>query len=552
MDIIQAIEDPNLFGSLFKDPKTWATWRVFLKGLFGLEMAPEEVSTFSRYTGRASPPLKPASEAWVIAGRRSGKSFMSALIACYLAIFRDWTPFLAAGEQAFVMVIAADRRQAKVVLRYVKGILNQRLFRTKVLKELDEEIQLSNRVTISVKTADFRTLRGFTCAAAICDEMAFWRSGETSAQPAEEILLSLRPALATIPESLMLCISSPYARTGPLYEAHREKYGQDIEGTLVWKSETTALNPTIRQGVIDRAVKEDPAAARAEWFAEFREDLESFLTADTVERAIVPGRAELPMISGATYAGFVDPSGGKSDSFTLAVAHLEEDGRAVLDCLKERRPPFTPLDVVKEYADILKSYRVYRVSGDRYAGAWVQTAFEDNGIHYDPSELSKSEIYLNAEPLLNQGKVELLDIPRLALQLRALERRTRTAGKDQVDHGPGGHDDAANAAAGALVAAAKTRGMESWGISWIDVNTGQITSPEMPEEPPEYLPLNDEGFAVRYLAAVRKFGMIAPAARFLGKDPELIKRWVQDNRGRLDSVLAYRGVEICKIYETME
>jgi hypothetical protein len=467
MDIIQAIEDPNLFGGLFRDPKTWATWRTFLRALFALPMTPEELEVFARHTGRAAAPVKSASEAWVIAGRRSGKSFMSALIACYLALFRDWTPFLAPGEQGFVMVIAADRRQAKVVLRYVKGILAQKIFHSKVVKELDEEINLSNRITISVKTADFRTLRGFTCVAAICDEIAYWRSGETSANPAEEIMTALRPALATVPESLMICISSPYARTGPLYEAHRQKYGQDLEGTIVWTAPTRDMNPTIRQSVIDRAVAEDPSAARAEWYAEFREDLETFLTSDVVEQAVVAGRGELPMIPGALYYAFVDPSGGRADSFTMAVSHLEASGRVVLDCLRERRPPFTPLDVVKEYSDLVKTYGLFRVSGDRYAGAWVQTAFEENGVHYDPSALSKSEIYLNAEPLFNQSRVDLLDLPRLSTQFRALERRTRAGGKDQVDHGPGAHDDAANAAAGALVLAADSRGMADWGISWV-------------------------------------------------------------------------------------
>jgi len=171
MDIIRAIEDPNLFGSLFKDPKTWATWRVFLRALFALTMTPEDLEVFTKYTGRATAPVKPVSEAWVIAGRRSGKSFMSALIACYMALFRDWTPYLATGEQGFVMIIAGDRRQAKVVLNYVKGILGQKIFHSKVTKELDEEIHLG-RVVISVKTADFRTLRGFTALCVIADELA--------------------------------------------------------------------------------------------------------------------------------------------------------------------------------------------------------------------------------------------------------------------------------------------------------------------------------------------------------------------------------------------
>jgi hypothetical protein len=46
--------------------------------------------------------------------------------------------------------------------------------------------------------------------------------------------------------------------------------------------------------------------------------------------------------------------------------------------------------------------------------------------------------------------VRLVDSPRLTSQLRQLERRSTPSGKDRVDHGPGGFDDVANAAMGAL------------------------------------------------------------------------------------------------------
>jgi hypothetical protein len=56
--------------------------------------------------------------------------------------------------------------------------------------------------------------------------------------------------------------------------------------------------------------------------------------------------------------------------------------------------------------------------------------------------------------LVNSGRVMLLDDALVLGQLRALERRTRSGGRDSVGHRPGGHDDVAAAAAGALVLAA--------------------------------------------------------------------------------------------------
>ena len=91
------------------------------------------------------------------------------------------------------------------------------------------------------------------------------------------------------------------------------------------------------------------------------------------------------------------------------------------------------------------------VTGDRYGGEWPREQFRKRGIEYKPADKPKSELYLELLPAINSGKVELLDNTRLLAQLRSLERRTSRIGRDTVDHGPGGHDDLANAVAGALV-----------------------------------------------------------------------------------------------------
>src|SRR5699024_5585101 len=82
---------------------------------------------------------------------------------------------LSPGEVATVFVVAADRRQARVVMRYVDGLIdgNPMLARM-VTKRATESIELSNRTVIEVGTCSIRTLRGYTLAAAILDEIAFW------------------------------------------------------------------------------------------------------------------------------------------------------------------------------------------------------------------------------------------------------------------------------------------------------------------------------------------------------------------------------------------
>ena len=116
-----------------------------------------------------------------------------------------------------------------------------------------------------------------------------------------------------------------------------------------------------------------------------------------------------------------------------------------------RSGPVLPEGVVAEFCALLKAYRCHEVSGDRYAGDWPREQFRKQGIAYKLSEQPKGEIYRDTLPLLNSGKLELLDIPRLASQLCGLERRTARGGRDSIDHGPGGHDDVSNAACGALL-----------------------------------------------------------------------------------------------------
>ena len=72
---------------------------------------------------------------------------------------------------------------------------------------------------------------------------------------------------------------------------------------------------------------------------------------------------------------------------------------------------------------------------------------------YVPSARTKAELYQAFVPLVNSGRVELLDNPRMKRQLLALERRTSRTGRDLIDHPPGQSDDLANAVAGVVVLA---------------------------------------------------------------------------------------------------
>ena len=59
-----------------------------------------------------------------------------------------------------------------------------------------ETLTLTTGISLEVRSASFRRIRGVTCAAVLANECAFWLSDE-SVNPDVEILNAARPSLAT-------------------------------------------------------------------------------------------------------------------------------------------------------------------------------------------------------------------------------------------------------------------------------------------------------------------------------------------------------------------
>jgi hypothetical protein len=388
----------------------------------------------------------------VIAGRRSGKDSIASAIAT-TAAFTDYRQFLRPGERASVLCLAVDREQARIVHRYITGYFRDvPLLQRLAVRETDDGLELVNNCDVVVATNSFRSVRGRTIAAVVFDEVAFWRD-ETCASPDVETYNAVLPGLVTLPGAMLIGITTAYRRAGLAYSKFAEAFGKNDPDVLVVYGPARTFNPLLPQSVIDAALARDPEAARAEWLSEWRSDLSDFIDRALVESAIDRGVVARPPHHGVSYVAFADPSGGRGDAFTAAVAHREGDA-AILDCLIERRPPFDPDDVVEEIARVLRSYRVHSVTGDRYAAEWVVSAFRREGIVYRQSDRDRSELYLDALPLFTAGRARLLDNDRLTYQFTNLERRTTRVGRDRIDHGAAGHDDLCNSAAGALVIAA--------------------------------------------------------------------------------------------------
>jgi hypothetical protein len=450
--IREVMTDPALFGDQF-GRESFTAWRALLAAFYGLVLSDDERAMLQVITGRAEPFLGSFSELWLAMGRRGGKSQVAALIAVYEAAFKDHRDKLAAGEWATVMLLAADRQQARTLLRYVRGLFEHPLLAPLVTRETESSIELGGtRTIIEITTASHRATRGYTLAAAIADEIAFWF--HDGASPDRAIIQAIRPALATLGGRL-LALSSPYAKRGILWDTYKAHYGGDSARVLMAQAPSRTMNPTLPQSVIDEAMRDDPEAARAEYLAEFRAGISTFLDVELLEDCTRQKPLELPPCSGIPYHAFVDPAGGGEDEFTLSIAHPEGE-HFVIDLVRGRKG--SPADTVAEFATILKRYNIKRVTGDRYAGRWPRDEFDKHGIVYDVAEQDRSGLYLELLAAVNSGRVQLPPCAMVKRQLAALERRTSRSGRDIIDHPPGGHDDRANAVAGVIATMPKRYG----------------------------------------------------------------------------------------------
>ncbi len=448
MDIIDFIRDPQLIGGKLSPYQETA-----LRLLYGLPLSVDQKEIARRALDRDELPRREFSEATFICGRRSGKSDrLAANIAVFEAVTGDHEKQLAPGERGHIVLIAQDKRAARVLYRYILAKFENSPLLSQLLHDVrKEEIDLTNQLTMSIFPCSFRATRGFSIPVAILDEVAFFRVEGVNVD--REVINAIRPAQATFPRSKLIKISSPYAKQGDIYSDFASRH--DRPDLLCFKAPSWEMNPTIREEFLKTEQERDPEYFDREYGADFTNTVSSVFSREAVACCVVSGRYELPWRSGFQYHAGIDPAGGGPDEFALSICHKEGEliVQDVVRGWKSRRPQ----DVVAEAAALVKAYRIDQVWGDRYSGEWVRQSFRDQGLVYEVSGLTASDAFLELLPVINQGAIELLDDRKHSNQLIALERKRGPVGKDRLSHPPGGHDDRANALALAAFQARKVR-----------------------------------------------------------------------------------------------
>jgi len=472
------LNDQNLLGSDFAAP-SWDAWKNVLKGAFAEQMTDAEVARFRELASR-DPPHRRVRELWLGVGRRGGKDSVASAIATYLAVYGNFAPSLRRGEVASIVCLACTREQAAIVFGYIRGYFEQiPVLKALVRSATDDTVVLSNNVEIVVATNSFRHIRGKTVAAAIFDEVAFWRD-EQYQNPDTAIYNAILPSMITLQRSggMIVGISTVHRRAGLLHDKIASYLGQNSDDALAILAPSVALNPCLAepeaQAEIERQMQLDPEAAGSEWLSRWRDDLTDMYDAALVGAAVEKDRRiNFPRV-GTRYLMAADPSGGRGDAFTCAVGHLEND-LIIIDRIHERRAPFDVEVAMDEVAQIAHDYRTTVIYHDDYAADFAVSGFRRRGltsreigvrVKGADFRLSRSEIYLNALAPFTAGRVRLPDEPRLIHQLVSLERRPTSSGHDRVDHGrsKNAHDDIANATC-AVIALLNDRAKQSLVVS---------------------------------------------------------------------------------------
>ncbi len=473
----QAVEDPDLLGGLLAGD-TWRTWRIILIAAIGEPLTFWERRTFARFTGRKREPGKIVDELVAVAGRRAGKSRASSVLALFLSGLCDYSDVKAIGERPKCLFLAKNQEQAKICFSYCAGAFESvPLLREMVINKTQDTISLSNGVDLEVKAASAAGLRGFSCVAVLADEAAHWATDSTSANADTEILNAVRPSLATTGGPLLI-LSSPFARKGEVFDLFDKHYGPKGDpAILVCHGASRDFNTSLSKAVVDRALARNPIAARAEWLAEFRSDLEGFVSLDTLRACIGPVAEWQPM-PGIKYTAGVDFAGGSGeDSLALAFCHHDSASDKILvDFVKEWAPPFSPSAVLTEVAGHCRRYAVDTLIGDSFGAEFPREILRNLGIGYRVSDKITSACFSELGPMLNSHEI-LLPQHQVAIdQLGALERKPSSRGREFIGHPPGGHDDAAAAIAVAAAHCDFWKGDKVY-WSWIDPG-GRLISNE--------------------------------------------------------------------------
>jgi hypothetical protein len=382
-------------------------------------------------------------------GRRGGKS--STLCRVIVAELMYGDHHVTPGDVGVFACISVKKAEARERLHTIKSILT-------ALKvghiHRGDEIRIKDRpLAARVYAASFRTAVGMTCVGIVCDEVARWRDEDTGANPAKEVLASVRPSLATMVNSHEFLSSSPWSTLDAHYEAY--ELGNTSE-QLVAHAPTWVANPTISQSRCEQLEPDELTREREYGAIPMKAGLSSFFDGNAIEDTIdqdlhcpLPPMGHHRMTAGADF-------GFKRDSSAIAVVAKDSDGHMhkLIDYMELKPGPNEPLkpsETVAAFASVLKRNYLRSVMADHHYREAVSEYLAQNkmGLISAPGgALGNMKVYVNARSLIHQGRVRIPDHQQLRRDLLEVQHRPTPNGGLRIilpRRTGGGHADLVSA-----------------------------------------------------------------------------------------------------------
>ncbi len=426
----------------------------------GLELDSDELDFFYKSTGRKKYPVGNRYREIVInSGGRSGKTLLSAAITLFNVLYGEHN--LAKGETGVGLIVASDAQQSTVNRNYIASWLQGDRDLMNLTDEiLSKEIRFKNNTIIKCFPLSRGAVAAWSIISASCDELAQW-SLKGSSEADRLIVDQIIRGMLSKPDAQLWKTSTRYKKSGLLYSDYTESYAKEDLHRLYFFTSTTAMRPDIPKDEIENLKRTNPAAYDYMYGDMWYSGEDQFIDNTIIENAIIRGRNSIAPEKGVRYLAGIDPAGGASmgDSYTCAIVRIDDSGShseaprviqvAMVGFKPKKRSKALNLDeATAGIARLLKSYGISRCYTDSYKTGYVQMSFAKHGIQVIERIYSnRTDLYLQLELLISQGRLEMLDHSELELETKSLQRKVGSNGSVKVVHPRAISDDHVNALA---------------------------------------------------------------------------------------------------------
>jgi hypothetical protein len=433
--------DPQLVGEAISKP-----WSVFYRAIEGLPLNAEETEIFCACSGRETYEPRVYNEATALAGRRSEKTSTGLKYMLWkLLTTPEWLKKHRGTIR--IPIVAQDMRIAKDIKKTAQDlVLNSPLLKNEVAEVLATEIQFRNGICLTVYPATWSSTRGLSCPAGFLDELAFVTIDGGSDV---ELVRQIKPTMLRYGAlRRLLKLTTPWQKSGLVYDefSHRN----ERPDLLVWQASTAFMTPRVAAELLEKERTSDPTYFAREYEAIFTDDLECFIPAADVDMAIRKGVRERPFVPELkqAYVAAIDASSltGR-DRFVFGIAHPAICGSAgrgtTIDVLRGWTRS-TVNQTCDEIAALAKSFEIRTITADQHGYAFLRELMAQRGIALKQlpfTSRSKPEIFIGMKIAFAQARVQLLDHPEAARELRALESKRTSGGHYQIAAPRSLHDD---------------------------------------------------------------------------------------------------------------